>query len=146
MEKIDESSVFEAPTEDSVLPTEEDEAAFIEAAELGKATAAFIIMGNDIVLSTLTVKEVLQSAKIASEYRATQAEWLALKTAMVALAIDTINGEPFYTAISVSENVAQKRFNKLADNYYSDFISECYDKYKGLEQKQLDIIDKLKKA
>lgn len=123
-----------------------NEQRFLEAAELGKDKRTFTIYGNEVSLHTLTIKETLEASLAAKPYIGTKAEWVALKTAIVALSIDTINDSAFYTPISVDEPTAQRRFKKLSDNYYSDFISACYEKYMEMENEQRDILDKLKKA
>lgn len=146
MEEDNEDGVFVPPDGDIESISEEEEHAFITAAELGKDRDTFVIFGNEVELHTLTIKETLESAKITKQYVGTKAEWVALKTAVVACAIDTINGEPFHTSISIDEPTTQRRFKKLADNYYSDFVSECYEKYVELEERQRKLLDTLKKA
>lgn len=141
--------VFVSPEdyeEEPIELTDEDEAEFVEATRLGKAQGEYEVMGNTVVLHTLSIKETLESAKVAKDYKETYAENLALKVAMVASAIDSINGEEFYRPISVGENEARARFKRLSTRYYSDFVNELYVCYKELEGEQYSIIKKLKKA
>lgn len=132
--------------EEPVELSEEDEAEFVEATRLGKAQEEFEVMGNTVVLHTLSIKETLESAKVAKSYKETYAEALALKTAMVASALDTINGEEFYRPIAVGENETRARFKRLSERYYSDFVNELYVCYRELEEKQYKIINKIKKV
>lgn len=142
--------VFVSPEDfedDTPLPmSAEDEGEFIEATRAGKAQREFNIFGNEIVMHTLSIKETLEASQVAKQYRDTHAEALALKTAMVAMALDTINGEDFYRAISAGENHSRSRFKKLSNKYYSDFVNELYLCYRELEEEQHKIVTKAKKV
>ena len=141
--------VFVSPEdyeEEPIELTEEDEAEFVDAARLGKAQDEFEVSGNTVVLHTLSIKETLEAAKVAKAYKDTYAENLALKTAMVACALDSINDVEFYRPIAVGENEARARFKRLSERYYSDFVNELYVCYRDLEEKQYEIIKKIKKA
>ncbi len=83
--------------------SEKDEVEFIEALCLGRRTDTFDVLGHQVEMSTLTIDEELQLALVVKPWEQTQGGTRAYKTAVVAAAVQSIDGKPIYTAINPSD-------------------------------------------
>lgn len=146
MVKVSTDELFDEPEDIENELSEEDERLFLEASQIGAASEEFDILGHSVKLHTLTISETLKASKVAKPYSETEANWLAMKSAITAAAIDEIDGEQFYTPVSISDPIVPAKFKKLTTTYYSDFVNEVYKAYQKLENEQLSLVTKIKKA
>lgn len=146
MEKVSVDSLFDEPEDIKDTLSKAEENLFLEATQIGSGSETFNVLGHEVKLHTLTIEETLKAAQVVKKYSDTEANWLAVKTSITAAAIDEIDSIPFYVPVAISDPIIPAKFKKLANEYYSQFVNEVYNSYKIMENKQIEIIDKIKKA
>jgi hypothetical protein len=104
------------------------------------------LAGHSFVLRTLTIGEELAVAEICGEYEGNFAQTKAIATATVAASLESIDGRPLMSRLGpdVSSNIRQK-FQHIRNKWYWIIISELYEHYSLLLDKQLNAFEELRK-
>lgn len=95
---------------------------------LGYLTEDVQLGGNEIVLRTLYVGEELEVGLLTQQYKGTDAEGQAWQTAMVAAAIERVNGKPIVTRLGPSDkDYLQRKFEFVKANYFWPVIRQVFE-------------------
>ncbi|MET7363273.1 hypothetical protein ABZS76_33215 [Streptomyces sp. NPDC005562] len=117
---------------------------------LGSLTESFSWLGHDFVIRTLGVDEQLAVAQVTKQYEGTGGgEQLAYATAVVAMAIVTVDGEELPTPIGEDAKLAEwahKRFGYVKSNWFQYTISEVFQRYLKLEDTAAQTVAAMGKA
>ncbi len=102
---------------------------------LGALSKTLTWMGHQFVIRTLTTDEILAVALVCKEYGDTIAFNKAYTTAMVACAVQTVDGEhlPYPYKDEPGAAYVQGRFNWVKANWYPYTIDALYNEYLSLE-------------
>lgn len=116
---------------------------------IGALTTTVSWLGHSIVLRTLGPDEQLAISLLTSKYVGTQGEGLAYSTAVVAMAVVTVDGEELPTPLGEDQQLAewaQMRFDYVKANWYSYTIGHLFQKYLELEDQVAQVVDAMGKA
>lgn len=104
------------------------------------------LAGHSFVLRTLTIGEELAVAEISGEYEGNFAQTKAVATATVAASLESIDGRPLMSRLGpdVNSNIRQK-FQHIRNKWYWIIISELYEHYSLLLDRQLNAFEELRK-
>lgn len=113
---------------------------------LGYLTEELTLGGNDIVLRTLYIGEELEIGLITKDYKDTTEEGRAYATALVAAAIERVNGKPIVQKLGPSDkDFLQRKFEHVKAGYFWPVIRELYEQgVVPLLQRQARAIDELR--
>lgn len=127
--------------------TEEEEDEAVDLINAGRKEVHFVLFGRKIHLRTLTIDEELKVSEITKPFLQSDGYPRAYRTAVVAAAIRTIDGELLFNPISESEfdRIIFKKFEKLLD-YYPLAVDQIYARYRDLELELLSLVTKLGKS
>lgn len=110
---------------------------------LGALTKTFTWAGHEFHIRTLTTQEILIVAKLTAEFRGTLAEDRAYVSAVVALAVQSVDGTPLpfpYKESSIGHEWAEQRFNHVTGNWFAYTIDAVYGEYLALEGKAREVV------
>lgn len=135
-----------AETEEPVL-TEEEETEVVDLINAGRKERFPVIFGRKIHLRTLTIEEELKVSEITKQYLGSDGYPRAYRTAVVAAAIRTIDGQLLFNPISESEfdQIIVEKFKKLLD-YYPLAVDQIYAQYREMELELLALVENLGKS
>lgn len=135
-----------AATEEPVL-TDEEEDELVDLINAGRKESFPVVFNRKIHLRTLTIEEELKVSEITSKYVGTDGWGRAYRTAIVAAAIRTIDGELLFNPISDTEfdQLIVLKFKKLLD-YYPLAVDQIYARYREMELELLALVDKMGKS
>lgn len=135
------------PDESEPVLTSEEEDEAVDLIHAGRKEKHFELFGRKIHLRTLTIEEELKVSEITKRYIGTDGYPRAYRTAVVAAAIRTIDGELLFNPISDSEieQIIVKKYEKLLD-YYPLAVDQIYAKYRDMELELLAFVEKLGKS
>lgn len=139
---------FDTPmSEEEELLLEEEPASLDESNLLyrGHLTSEVYIGNHEIRLRTLRIGEELEAALLADRYKDTVEASRALATAIVAVAVTSVDGQPLTTGLGPGENTAESRFNFILRNWYWITIREVYAEYNNLMRRVVDSYESIKK-
>jgi hypothetical protein len=122
--------------------------AFQGLAYLGSLTESFSWLGHEFVIRTLGVDEQLAVAQVTAKYK-DGGEQLAYVTAVVAMAIVTVDGEELPTPYGEDQQLAEwahRRFAYVKANWYQPTINEVFQRYLKLEDTVAQVVDAMGKA
>lgn len=104
------------------------------------------LAGHSFVIRTLTIGEELVVGEISNEYDGNFAQTKAIATATVAAALESVDGRPLMRHLGpdVSNNIRQK-FQYIRNKWYWIIISELYEHYTLLLERQLVAFEELRK-
>lgn len=135
-----------AKTEPPVL-TNAEETEIVDLIYAGRKESWPVIFGRTLHLRTLTIEEELALAEITKPYIGTDAYARAYRTAVVAAAIRTIDGELLFNPLSESEfdHIIEHKFKKLLD-WYPLGVDQVFARYREMELELLAFVEKLGKS
>jgi len=110
----------------------------------GSISAEVELAGHIFVIRTLKIGEELAIAEICKEHEGGIAEAKALAAATVAASIETIDGRPLMRNLGpdVKNNIRQK-FSYIKNRWYWIIISELYQHYLILIDRQINAFQEL---
>ena len=111
----------------------------------GYISQEITIAGHEFVLRTLTIGEELAVAEISDEYDGNFAQTKAVATATVAASLESIDGRPLMHSLGpdVKSNI-RKKFQYIRNKWYWIIISELYEHYSVLLNRQAYAFENLK--
>lgn len=136
---------------DELTPEEVEKITFTESEESllkthllnGSRTKTVDVLGHSILLRTISVREELEVISLIKEWEETRGLSKAFKTAVLAAAIVTIDGEPLYTPLSTEEkSTLPKKFEKVG-KFYPLFVNRIYEGFRELEEDTDKLLQKL---
>jgi hypothetical protein len=117
---------------------------------LGALSSTFDFFGHRFVIRTLTVKELLVVASVTRDFQGTIGEGKAYTAAMVAMAVQSVDGEPLPSPIGETPGSphawARRRFDYVTENWFAWTIDHVYERYLELEQVVKDVLEAMGKA
>ena len=116
---------------------------------LGALTKTFEWVGHKFVIRTLSADEYLQVALLTKPYAGTIGEVRAYATAVVALCVDSVDGEPLPLPIQVERDDlawAYQRFNFVKSRWFNYTIDLVYGEFLVLERRATEVLDAMGKA
>jgi hypothetical protein len=117
---------------------------------VGALTDRFSWLGHEFVIRTLGVDEQLAVAQVTKQYEGTGGgEQLAYATAIVSLAVVSVDGEELPTPIGEDAKLAEwahRRFSYVKQNWFSYTISEVFQRYLSLEDTAAQAVAAMGKA
>jgi len=134
-----------AEDEPALTDAEEDEV--VDLVHLGRKEAHIELFTRKIHLRTLTIEEELRVSEITKPYIGSDGWGRAYRTAVVAAAMQTIDGELLFNPVSESEfdRIIFKKFEKLMD-WYPLAVDQVYARYRDMELELLALVEKLGKS
>jgi hypothetical protein len=144
--KIEVKEAAVKAEEDPELTVEEEDET-VDLINAGRKEVHFTLFGRLIHLRTLTIEEELKVSEITKPFMQTDGYPRAYRTAVVAAAIRTIDGELLFNPISESEfdRIIFKKFEVLL-GYYPLAVDQIYSRYRDLELELLALVEKLGKS
>lgn len=129
-------------TEPAVAFDERHKEPFLGLAYLGALSKTFMWAGHEFRIRTLTTSEILIVASITARYEGTLAANRAYSAAVVALATESVDGEPlpFPYKESVGIEWAEQRFNYVTGQWFNFTIDAVYGEYLALESKVREVM------
>lgn len=126
-------------------PEEEDEV--VDLIHAGRKETTFELFGRTIHLRTLTIEEELKVSEITKPYLGSDGYPRAYRTAVVAAAIRTIDGQLLFNPISTEEfsQLILKKYEKLL-GYYPLAVDQIYARYRDMELELLKLVERLGKS
>lgn len=131
-----------------LLGLEDDERpsdALVSLINAGRLTKEVLIGGNSVRLRTLTMDEELECGLLIKPYTDTPEEGRAYICAVVASAVESVNGESLVVVMSADESKQRKQFNYVRKNWYYPIIERVYQEgYIPLQREQLAALDEFR--
>lgn len=113
---------------------------------VGHLTDIVKIGQHEVRIRTLKIGEELNAALLANRYKDTVEEGRALATALVAAAIDTVDGKPLLgELIGPGDNAIEAKFDYILRNWYWESARQVWDAYNALLQRVQQAGEELKK-
>lgn len=139
-------AAVKAATEEPVL-TDEEEDEVVDLINAGRKERFVEVFTRRIHLRTLTIEEELKVSEITKPYIGSDGYPRAYRTAVVAAAIRTIDGELLFSPISEAEfdQIIFKKFEKLL-NYYPLAVDQIFARYQEMEKELFELVQKLGKS
>lgn len=114
-----------------------------ELTQVGHLTDSFTYGGQDFVIRTMTIGEELEALRVTKDYHDIPvAAGRVYATAMVAGAVQMLNGSPLAMPISERQNVMEIKFRKVKE-WFWPVIEIVYRRYEQLERQQKEVLDGL---
>lgn len=115
---------------------------FLGLAYLGALSKTFTYAGHEFRIRTLTTDEVLAVALITKDYEGTIGENRAYVTAVVAMAVESVDGEalPYPYKEAVGNEWAEMRFNWVKGKWFTYTVDHVYEQYLLLEGKVREVL------
>jgi hypothetical protein len=137
---------LKALTDEPVLTPEEEEEV-LDLIHAGRKEKHVTLFNRRIHLRTLTIEEELQVSQITKEFIGSDGYPRAYRTAVVAAAIRSIDGELLYNPLSTEEfkDLIRHKFKVLLD-YYPLAVDQVYALYRDMELELLALVEKLGKS
>lgn len=109
---------------------------------LGALSKQFNWAGHQFHIRTLTTQEVLIVSQITARYEGTMGQNRAYAAAIVALATESVDGQPlpFPYKESVGTEWADMRFDYVTGKWYSYTIDAVFNEYLVLEGKAQEVL------
>jgi hypothetical protein len=117
-------------------------------AYIGSLTKSFSWLGHEFVIRTLGVDEQLAVAQVAAKYR-DGGEQLAYTTAVVAMAVVSVDGEELPAPIGEDQKLAEwahRRFSYVKANWFQPTINYVWQEYLQLEDKVAQVVEAMGKV
>lgn len=111
---------------------------------IGHLSDSFSYGGQDFVIRTMTIGEELEALRCTRNYNDIPvAAGRVYATAMVAGAVQSLNGQPLVIPISDKQNVMALKFAKVME-WFWPVIEVVYNRFSVIEKRQKDILDGLR--
>lgn len=140
--------LFEVPVKEEEESVEEVSADVQALLQIGYLTDTFEFAGRQYLIRTLKIGEELQVGLISQKWVGTIDEGRAYVTAVLAAAIQTVNGKPLIVSLGPSDEkiLIDRKFEYLLEEYYWNSIKELYNSYyKPLLDRQIEAFEEIKK-
>lgn len=138
----------DTPLASEEVLTNEEANEFVEAIQLGAASGVADILGHEVEYTLLNIQQELEVARIISDFDNTAGRNRAYKTAVVAAAVDKIDGEYIYVPASPEQarKIIRHKFDTMS-KYYALFVDKIYEDVikKEMETGQ-NLVNKLSKS
>lgn len=134
---------LDAPLEETGegLPSE----ALVGLMNVGRLTKDIALYGEDLRLRTLKIGEELEVGLLINRWSGTPEEGRAYAVAIVAAAIETLNGRPLVQALGPSrDDELRRKFDYVRTKWYWPAIQEIYEQYVQLQAEQLRALEELR--
>jgi hypothetical protein len=118
-------------------------------AYLGNLTKTFEWLGHKVIVRTLNTDSELALAQVIKPWEGTSFYNRAYATCIVALAVETVDGQGLPTPIGESDNTyawAQLRFDYVKARWFRSTIDKFYAEYLALEDQAREVEAELGKA
>lgn len=115
---------------------------------LGAVRASFSHVGHKIVIRTLTSLEYMIAARLTKDYDTTLAGPRAQTTAIVALCLQSVDGQSLPIPLGDDgEDIewAFERFNFVSSKWYPYTIDAIYQRYLLLEDRVMGVLEEMSK-
>ncbi|PPS89479.1 hypothetical protein [Streptomyces sp. MH60] len=115
---------------------------------LGALTKEFSWLGHTFVIRTLGLDDQLAIAQVAAKYK-DGGEQLAYTTAVVAMCVDSVDGESLPSPYGEDQDLAEwahRRFGYVKANWYQPTINRVWQEYLELEDKVAEVVEAMGKA
>ena len=113
---------------------------------LGELRYEFVWANHTFLIRTLKVDELLKVAALTKDYAGTYGADRAYVTALVAAAIQEVDGEQVYTPVSRDEDLVAKKYDYIRKNWYSQTIDAIYSNLQRLEARAQKLLDAMGEA
>ena len=116
---------------------------------LGALSKTFEWVGHTFTVRTLMTDDYLAVGFLTKEYAGTIAETRAYTTAVVALALQAVDGQPLPTPVATHDNNyawAYQRFAYVRSRYFPPVVDMIYNEFLVLEAKAQRVLDMMGKA
>jgi hypothetical protein len=111
----------------------------------GSISTEVSLAGHSFVLRTLTIGEELSIAEICKAYEGNFAQAKAIATATVAASIESIDGRPLMHRLGPDDlNNIRQKFQYIRSKWYWIVISELYEHYTLLLDRQINAFQEVK--
>lgn len=111
----------------------------------GSISTEVSLAGHTFTLRTLTIGEELTIAEICQAYEGNFAQAKAIATATVAAALETVDGRPLMHKIGPDgSNIIRQKFQYIRSKWYWIIISELYEHYTLLLDRQINAFQEVK--
>lgn len=111
---------------------------------LGKLVKKIDLYGHTFIIRTLKVGEELEVGLIADKYRQTNEAGRAYATAVVAAALERVDGKPPVVPIGPSEDsILQEKYEFVRSRYYWPIVRKLYESYVDLVRQQEEALEEL---
>lgn len=112
---------------------------------IGNLSKEVNIRGHLVRLRTLTMGEELEVGPLIQRYNGTPEEGRAYACAVVASAIESVDGKPLVLSLGKEESIGiqQQKFDYLRSRWYWPVIQEVYEEYVALQREQLAALQEL---
>lgn len=119
--------------------------AFFGLLHLGALSRQVTFWGHTFVLRTLTQDELFTVPLLTKEWQDTMILGPVQNAAIVALAIDSVDGKSLPTSYEKNGSVSQaaQRFEYVRKNWYSAVINRLYNEYLLLEREVREVLEEM---
>ena len=150
-EELDALEEFPIEPEEEPLPEFDQRYAedFVGLTFLGAISQEFEWIGHKFVIKTLSVDDYLAVGMLSKEYKDSAEMARAYITAVVALCIQTVDGQSLPTPIGEEKNSyawAYQRFNYVKANWYPYTIDLVYRRLLDLEAQVEQVLESMGNA
>lgn len=145
--KVEEKPVKEPEKEERTELTDEERDLFRDLLTIGKISKTFDVLGHQVTLQTITVRDELNVGIATKEHFNTSSFARSYQSAIVAASVVTINGNPLYVPLSADESpsyIFNRKLEKV-QGMYPIVVSAIYDKYAEVEKEFAGLAKKLGK-
>jgi hypothetical protein len=113
---------------------------------LGELRTHMDVRGHSVELRTLKMDEELEIGLVIQRYQGTIEEGRALATAVVATAVENIDGKPLISTLGPGENIISRKFDYVRTRMYWPVIKIIYEEgYIPLVERQVESLEELLK-
>jgi hypothetical protein len=116
---------------------------------LGALSKEFSFVGHTFSIRTLMAGDYLIAGQLMAPYYGTIGEPRAYATAMVAMCVMSVDGQPLPTPIQTSSDEiewARQRFNYVKSHWFAPIIDVVYNEFLALEARAKAVLDEMGKA
>jgi hypothetical protein len=111
----------------------------------GHLSDSITIGSQEVRLRTLKIGEELEAAVVADKWRETGEAGRALATALVAAAIESVDGSPLINGLGPQDESIEAKFDYVRNNWYWINVRSVYAKYDDMLRIVLSKYDDLSK-
>ena len=147
-------SVWEAPFDDAPVATlgleEEEDGEVSDAVTgllfVGRLKKDVNVRGHTVSLRTLLAGEELEVGLLTKEWTGTPEEGRAYACAVVAAAVEAVDGTPIVSSLGPNtEDLVQRKFRFITSNWHWPVISEIFEHYIALQKEQTLALEEFSK-
>ena len=113
---------------------------------LGDLRKDFVWAGHTFSVRTLTVDELLRIGLLTQKYEGSIGADRAYVTAVVAAAVEEVDGKPLVTPLGPETDILAEKFKYVRQNWYSWTTDAVYQEFRALEMRVQEILDAMGEA